>query len=121
MAIETASVPVSDSIPVGDFTPVGDSEPDGESAHLRELREKIAHLKNDMRSIAELSGRMAGDTLVSLTDEMIKGLTYLTDGAADQSRTVVRRLQDAVHDHPVKSMAFSLGIGAFVACLVMRR
>lgn len=115
------STPGGNSTPDGNFTAGGHSESASESAHHNELHEKIAQLKDDIRSIGELSGRIAGDTLASLADEAIKGLTNLTDGAADQGRTVVAKLQDAVHDRPFKSMALSVGLGAIVACMILRR
>lgn len=133
MSIDTESTTAGNGAYIGNSTPLGNSTPGEnatagghteaaiESAPRIELHEKIAQLKDDIRSIGELSGRIAGDTLISLADEAIKGLTSLTDGAADQGRTVVAKLQDAIHDRPIKSMALSAGLGAIVACMILRR
>jgi ElaB/YqjD/DUF883 family membrane-anchored ribosome-binding protein len=87
---------------------------------LQTLRDEIAHLTQQMAALLVAAGAKTRQNIDDLmTDARARGKDAV-DPLREAAEPVVKRLEEAVHNHPFAALAVAVGLGLAFAAVLRR-
>jgi ElaB/YqjD/DUF883 family membrane-anchored ribosome-binding protein len=90
-------------------------------ARLQALREDLEALQGDMKGLAGDVGDVAAERMNSALSDAMTSVQELTDRVEDWSNDNLESVRESVRAQPLAAIALSMGAGALLGAIFLKR